>query len=279
MDTTADFAVFQQQLRQEMIDVTRQLRTEMNETANGRMDMLNSIPERIHEDNCVQAVSNQWFLHQKLGGKEEFRSFMSDFVLMHASMVRPGWANLGESKERWQGWSGNIGRGLHGSRIQIFRNRSVPGLAQDESKWTIEDDSTRRRIERIWGLIVRRCYQRQRMQSWSATSPKGKERRGDEILSTFTNEMIKFDMTKFENSFGKIRDLENVFAVKKFMPESLLNYRFRGTAMPYGELIIALENFIIDKVSTVFTARSRKHDTSAPTEIGMATKEDGENAS
>ena len=91
---------------------------------------------------------------------------------------------------------------------------------------------------------------------------------------TFTNEM-----TKFENRFGKIRDEEKVLAVKKLMPESLLKYRFRGTTMPYGELIIALENIIIDKVSTVHTARSRKHDTSAPMEIGMATKEDGENAS
>ena len=81
----------------------------------------------------------------------------------------------------------------------------------------------------------------------------------DDILRTFTNEM-----TKFENRFGKIRDEEKVLAVKKLMPESLLNYRFRGTAMPYGELIIALENIIIDKVSTVPTARSRKHDTSAP---------------
>ena len=43
MVTTADFGVFQQQLRQEMTDVTQQLRTEMNETVNGRMDMLNSI--------------------------------------------------------------------------------------------------------------------------------------------------------------------------------------------------------------------------------------------
>ena len=43
MVTTADFAVFQQQLRQEMTDVIQQLRTEMNETVNGRMDMLNSI--------------------------------------------------------------------------------------------------------------------------------------------------------------------------------------------------------------------------------------------
>ena len=43
MVTTADFAVFQQQLRQEMTDVIQQLRTEKNETVNGRMDMLNSI--------------------------------------------------------------------------------------------------------------------------------------------------------------------------------------------------------------------------------------------
>ena len=58
-----------------------------------------------------------------------------------------------------------------------------------------------------------------------------------------------------------------MLAVKKLMPESLLNYRFRGTTMPYDELIIALENIIIDKVSTVPTARNRKHDTSAPMEI------------
>ena len=43
MVTAVDFAVFQQQLRQEMTDVIQQLRTEMNETVNGRMDMLNSI--------------------------------------------------------------------------------------------------------------------------------------------------------------------------------------------------------------------------------------------
>ena len=58
-----------------------------------------------------------------------------------------------------------------------------------------------------------------------------------------------------------------MLAVKELMPESLLNYRFRGTAMSYDELIIALENIIIDKVSTVTTTRSRRHDTSAPMEI------------
>ena len=70
-----------------------------------------------------------------------------------------------------------------------------------------------------------------------------------------------------------------MLAVKKFMPESLLNNRFRGTTMSYSELIVALENIIADKVATVPTARSRKHNTSAAMEIGMAAKEDGENAS
>ena len=35
----------------------------------------------------------------------------------------------------------------------------------------------------------------------------------------------------------------------------------------------------MDSVTMVLTARGRKHDTSAPMEIGMAAKEDGENAS
>ena len=96
----------------------------------------------------------------------------------------------------------------------------------------------------------------------------------DDILRTFTNEM-----NKFENRFGKIRDEEKMLAVKKLMPESLLNYRFRGTTMSYSELIVALENIIVDKVAMAPTARGRKHDTSAPMEIGMAAKEDGESAS
>ena len=96
----------------------------------------------------------------------------------------------------------------------------------------------------------------------------------DDILGTFTNEM-----NKFENRFGKIRDEEKMLAVKKLMPESLLNYRFRGTTMSYSELIVALENIIIDKVATVPAVRSKKQDTSAPMEIGMAAREDGESAS
>ena len=84
----------------------------------------------------------------------------------------------------------------------------------------------------------------------------------DDILRTFTNEI-----NKFENIFCKIRDEEKMLAVKKLMPESLQNYRFRGTTMSYSELTVALEN-IVDKVVTVPTARNKKHDTSASMEIG-----------
>ena len=90
----------------------------------------------------------------------------------------------------------------------------------------------------------------------------------DDILRTFTNEM-----NKFESRFGKIKDEEKMLAVKKLMPESLLNYRFRGTTMSHSEFIIALENISVDKVSTVPSSKSRRNDTSAPMKIGMARKE------
>ena len=67
-----------------------------------------------------------------------------------------------------------------------------------------------------------------------------------------------------------------MLAVKKLMLESLLSYRFRGTTMSYSELLVALDIIIIEKVATVSTSKSRKSDTSAPIEIGMAAKGDGE---
>ena len=80
-----------------------------------------------------------------------------------------------------------------------------------------------------WHLIVRRYDQRNtsdRSSAYAALISNITERvrakdveQFDDILRTFTNEM-----TKFENRFGKIRDEEKVLAVKKLMPESLLNY-------------------------------------------------------
>ena len=133
-----------------------------------------------------------------------------------------------------------------------------------------------------WRAIVRRYYQRNTSDINSAyaaliSNISEKDRAKDvfdDILRTFIN-----DTNRFENRFGMIRDQEKMLAVKKFMPESLLNCRFRGTTMSYSELFVALENIIIDKVATVPTARSRKIDTSAAMEIGLTAKEHGENAS
>ena len=55
------------------------------------------------------------------------------------------------------------------------------------------------------------------------------------------------------------------------MPESLLDYRFR-------ELLIELENIIIDKVTTHSISKVKKIDTSAPMQIGLAARTDGEEA-
>ena len=61
------------------------------------------------------------------------------------------------------------------------------------------------------------------------------------------------------------------------MPESLLTYRSRGTTLPYEELHIALENIIIDKVTT-HSPKVKKIDTSAQMEIGRTAGTDGEEA-
>ena len=73
---------------------------------------------------------------------------------------------------------------------------------------------------------------------------------------------------KNKGRFGKIRDEEKTPEVKKLMPESLLNYRFRGTRLPYEELLIALEH-IMDKLTTRSTSEVKNIDTSALMEIGM----------
>ena len=64
--------------------------------------------------------------------------------------------------------------------------------------------------------------------------------------------------------FGKIRDKEKTLAVKRLMPKSLLNYRFRGTTIPREELLMALESVIIDKVTTHSASKVKNIDTSAP---------------
>ena len=89
---------------------------------------------------------------------------------------------------------------------------------------------------------------------------------------------VLVETNKSEKRFGKIRDEENMLAVKKLMLESLSNFRFRGTALNYEEFTIALENIIIDKVSTAPTSRQKNINTTAPMEVGIAAKDDSESS-
>ena len=76
------------QLRQEMADVVQQLRVEMNETVNGRMDMLNSISTAIQNVSMKTNDSKPYRISDLIprnwegnNEKGEFRSFMSDLHL------------------------------------------------------------------------------------------------------------------------------------------------------------------------------------------------------
>ena len=274
MVTQRDFAAFQQQLRQEVTDVMQQLRAAVNEAISGRMDILNSINTALHNVSARPAE------------KREFRSFMSDLHLWMQA-----WSDQGEQMlarvETIDKFDNNViafdcpdeeFRSIEASLYQVLHRTT-----SNEPLRRVQQTRGQKGFE-AWHAIVRRYDQRNMSDKSSASaalinniSEKDRAKdveQFDDNLRTFKN-----DVNKFENRFGKIRDEEKMFAVKKLMAESQLNYRFRGTTMSYNELIFALENITVDKVAAVPTARSRKHDTSAPTEIGMAAKEDEENAS
>ena len=85
MVTPADFATFQQQLRQEVADVTEQLRAEVNEAISGRMDMLNCINTPLQNVSARPAESKPYRISDLIprnwegsNEKGEFKSFMSD---------------------------------------------------------------------------------------------------------------------------------------------------------------------------------------------------------
>ena len=98
MVTPADLVTLQQQLRQEVADVTQQLRAEVNESINGRMDMMNSIGAALQQVTAKSAESKPYRISDLIprnweGGNEkgEFRSFMSDLHLWMQA-----WSDQGE---------------------------------------------------------------------------------------------------------------------------------------------------------------------------------------
>ena len=57
---TAGIVTIQQQLRQDMADVIQHLRTEMNETVNGRIDMFSSINAAVQNESAKPAASKPY---------------------------------------------------------------------------------------------------------------------------------------------------------------------------------------------------------------------------
>ena len=83
MVTPADFATFQQHLRQEVADVIQQVRADVNEAISVRIDMLNSINTALQNVRATPAEPKPYRISDFIprnweGSKEkgEFRSFM-----------------------------------------------------------------------------------------------------------------------------------------------------------------------------------------------------------
>ena len=87
--TTADLVSLQQQFRQELADAVVQIRNEMRNEVNGRLDLLNSMTTAIL--NIATASSNGTRPHkisdlipknwEGSNEKDDFRNFMSDLHL------------------------------------------------------------------------------------------------------------------------------------------------------------------------------------------------------
>ena len=217
--------------------------------------------------------------------KGEFRSFMSDLHLWMQA-----WSNEGEmiltSVEKLDQFDNSTiavdcseakYRSIEASLYQVQHRTTA-----NEPLSIVQQTKGQKGFE-AWHASVRRYDQRNTSATNSAyaaliSNMYDKDRakdveQFDDNLRTFVN-----GTNRFENRFGTIRDEEKTLKVKKFMPERLLNCRFRGTTMSYSELLVALENIILDRVVTVPTARNRTADTNAQMEIGMAAKDNGESA-
>ena len=254
--TPADVATFQQQLRQEVKDVIQQLRAEVNAALSGRMDMLNSINGALQNVSARPAESKPYRISDLIqrnwegsNEKGELRSFMSDLHLwMHV------WSDQGEQMfarvESIDKFDKNViafdcpdedFRSIEASLYQVLHRTT-----SNEPLGRVQQTRGQKEFQ-AWHAIVRRYDQRNMSDTNSAhaapisnISEKDRAKdveQFDDILRTFTNEM-----NKLENSFGKIRDEEKMLAVKKLMPETLLNCRFRGMTMSYSELIVARED-------------------------------------
>ena len=98
MVTPADFATFQQQLRQEVADVIQQLRAEVNEAISGRMDMLNSINTALQNVSARPAESKPYRISDLIPRNWEGSNgpHTSDTFLSDLHLWMQAWSDQGE---------------------------------------------------------------------------------------------------------------------------------------------------------------------------------------
>ena len=85
MVTPADFAAFQQQLRQEVTDVLQQLRAKVNDAISDRMDMLTQHFRTYQPDqqspSRIESATSFRETGKAAMKRDSLRSFMSDLHL------------------------------------------------------------------------------------------------------------------------------------------------------------------------------------------------------
>ena len=137
MVTPADFAAFQQQLRQEVTDVMQQLRAEVNDRIGGSGGMLNSMNTALQNVSARPAETKPYRISDPIprnwegnNEKGEFRSFMSDLHLWMQA-----WSNQGEKMLA-------IVEGA-----EKLDNNASP--TQNDSKQATEDSAANEMTERV----------------------------------------------------------------------------------------------------------------------------------
>ena len=92
MVTPADFAAFQQQLRQEVTEVMKQLRAEVDDSISGRMDMLNSINTALQNVSARPAENKPYRISDLIPRNWKAtmkRELYVRLVFVDARMVKP----------------------------------------------------------------------------------------------------------------------------------------------------------------------------------------------
>ena len=97
MVTPADFATFQQQLRQEVADVMQQLTAELNEAISDRVDLMNSISTALQTVSAKPAESKPYRISDLIprhwegsNEKGEVQKLMSDLHLWMQAWLDQG---------------------------------------------------------------------------------------------------------------------------------------------------------------------------------------------